>query len=312
MRLLELYCGMGGLSAALAGRQSSVIAAVDVDRTALEVYRSNFSHPAIAAEIATLDLGGFHADFWWLSPPCRPFTRRGCGRDIDDARSQSFLSLIQRLPEHRPLGIGLENVPPFAESVAAERFRQALGDCGYVWEEIVRCPTQDQIPMRRKRYYLLARRKDTTLGDQETTYPSTERATASAAEPAHRVLRDYLDPPGSPAELVPSAWLERWAKAIDILDPDDSHAVASCFTSAYGRSPVRSGSYLREAGRIRFFRPREIARLMGFDDSFVLPASSRTAYRLLGNSLAIPVVRNLLSTRLCPRPRSEQRTKRAR
>lgn len=292
MKVLELYCGIGGLSAALAGLQQSVVAAVDIDRTSLAVYHANFSHPTIAAEIATLDLAAFEADFWWLSPPCRPFTRRGCGRDVRDPRTQSLLSLIERLSDHRPLGLGLENVPPFADSVAAERLRRALRDGGYVWEESVRCPTQLGIPMRRKRYYLLARREDAALATQETA-PRTAERLNSESEP--RTLQDYLDPPDSPADLVPEEWLTRYAKAIGVVDAEDPAAVAACFTSAYGRSPVRSGSYLREAGGVRFFRPREIARLMGFDESFVLPTSSRTAYRLLGNSLAVPIVRQLMS-----------------
>lgn len=291
MKLLELYCGIGGLSAAIADPQHSIVAAVDIDRTALAIYEANFPHPTVAAEIATLDLSAFDADYWWLSPPCRPFTRRGHGHDVEDPRSQSFLSLIERLPDHQPFGLGLENVPPFANSVAAERLRQTLAACGYVWEEAILCPTRFGIPMRRKRYYLLARRQDS--GHEKSSTRSIEAADGLAAESKRRKLRDYLDPPDSPVELVPAEWLQRYAEAIDIVNADDSHAVTACFTSAYGRSPVRSGSYLREAGRTRLFRPREIARLMGFGDGFVLPASSRAAYRLLGNSLAIPVVRQL-------------------
>lgn len=305
MKVLELYCGIGGLSAAVTSLTQTVMAAVDIDRTALAVYETNFPHRTVAAEIATLDLAAFDADFWWLSPPCRPFTRRGHGRDIDDPRSQSFLSLIERLPDHRPVGLGLENVPPFADSVAADRLRQTLDDRGYVWEETIRCPTQFGIPMRRKRFYLMARRKDCASGSQETTPRFTERAERLDAGSNRKTLREYLDPSDTPADLVPAEWLERYAEAVDILDADDAQAVAACFTSAYGRSPVRSGSYLREAERIRFFRPREIARLMGFDDSFDLPASSRTAYRLLGNSLAIPVVRHLMMTSF-GKPSSDQ------
>jgi site-specific DNA-cytosine methylase len=49
--------------------------------------------------------------------------------------------------------------------------------------------------------------------------------------------------------------------------------------------------------RLRYFTVREIARLHSFPDSFSLPAgfSSRQGYQLLGNSLSVAVVADLLA-----------------
>ena len=60
--------------------------------------------------------------------------------------------------------------------------------------------------------------------------------------------------------------------SLHLVEPDNPRAVAACFTSAYGRSFVRSGSYWRTESGVRRFSPREILRLLGFDDSFKLPA----------------------------------------
>ena len=48
LRVLELYCGIGGCAAAL-GDGAEIVAAVDVNRVALGVYRHNFSHPTVAS-----------------------------------------------------------------------------------------------------------------------------------------------------------------------------------------------------------------------------------------------------------------------
>ena len=71
-----------------------------------------------------------------------------------------------------------------------------------------------------------------------------------------------------------------------------------CFTSAYGRSHVRSGSYLQQDTGVRRFSPTEILRLLGFPASYRLPPdlSLSKAWRLVGNSLAIAPVRAMLST----------------
>ena len=47
-------------------------------------------------------------------------------------------------------------------------------------------------------------------------------------------------------------------------------------------------------GRIRRITPRECARLQGFPDSFILHPKDTHAYRQLGNSVSVPVVREVV------------------
>ncbi len=48
-----------------------------------------------------------------------------------------------------------------------------------------------------------------------------------------------------------------------------------------------------EGQRPRRLTPRECARLMGFGDDFVIPVSDTQAYRQFGNSVAVPVIREI-------------------
>lgn len=43
----------------------------------------------------------------------------------------------------------------------------------------------------------------------------------------------------------------------------------------------------------RRLTPRECARLMGFDDSFIIPVSDTQAYRQFGNSVVVPVIKEV-------------------
>jgi site-specific DNA-cytosine methylase len=97
---------------------------------------------------------------------------------------------------------------------------------------------------------------------------------------------------------VDSSITARYAQAIHIIDRQDPTAVAHCFTAAYGRSIVKSGSYLRTPQGIRRFSPQEIARLMGFGDIFQFPPgmTTRKAWQLIGNSLSVDAVRWVLCT----------------
>jgi site-specific DNA-cytosine methylase len=307
--VLELYCGIGGCAAALAGLPAAtrVVAAIDVDRRALEIYRRNFPHPAphrtrarTLDSISARELAGYEADLWWLSPPCQPFTRRGLRRDEADPRARSLLALLDRLDElgpEAPRHLALENVPGFAGSRCHARLLATLERAGYRFREGCLCPSELGVPNRRRRYYLAASRE----GEVSDWLP----APGAAPEPAP--LARYLDPPDQvtdPALRVDPKLARRYEGALDVVELHEPGAVTACFTAAYGRSPVRSGSYLRLGdGSLRRFSPREVLRLLGFPETFALPADlpPAKAWPLAGNSLSVPAVRRVLSAVFQPR-----------
>ncbi|MEM6930243.1 MAG: DNA cytosine methyltransferase, partial [Myxococcota bacterium] len=287
-RVLELFAGLGGVAEALRGVPGvEVIAAVDHDEAAHRAYTANFDHPAHRLNLASVRderLARFEVDAWWMSPPCQPFTVRGRRRDVDDPRCGALLRLVDAIPAVRPRRIGLENVPGFAGSIAHTRLLATLRAEGYAFAQVERCPTELGIPGERRRFYLLADRQD------DVTIPS--------GVGAPRPLADYLDAEPDDALFVPPEIVERYTGGLAIVDPDTPGATAHCFTAAYGRSWVYSGSYLRDGARVRRFSPREILRLLGFSDAYGLPDVARLPkrYKLVGNSLSVDVVRGLLGS----------------
>jgi hypothetical protein len=101
----------------------------------------------------------------------------------------------------------------------------------------------------------------------------------------------------APGLRVEPELLERYQDALHVVDAGDPDAVTACFTSAYGRSFVRSGSYLRIDGHVRRFSPSEVLRLLGFPATYSLPPElpARKAWALAGNSLSLASVRAVLA-----------------
>jgi site-specific DNA-cytosine methylase len=286
MTVLELFCGIGGCAAAL-GPAAHVVAAVDQNLKALEVYRLNFAHPVESRAVETIPARRWRewgADLWWMSPPCTPFTMRGHRRDLDDPRARGFLAVLERIGEVRPHSVALENVPGFVGSRGHVALREALAHAGYDVRECVLCPTELGLPNRRQRFYLLA-----GLGPLPPWPPKAGQA---------RRVAEVLDAQPDPALLVDPAITRRYARALHVVDADDPAACTSCFTSAYGRSFVRSGSYLGTPAGLRRFSPREILRLLDFPEAYRLPPSMspRAAWPLVGNSVSVRAVRWVLNT----------------
>lgn len=291
LRLVELYCGIGGAAAALAaaGIPFAGVGAFDISAPAIAVYRRNF--PGHPVEVRLVDglpsarLAALEADLFWLSPPCQPFTRRGPQRHLDDPRAATFLAALKHVAACRPPYLALENVVGFETSAARDRLLAVLEAAGYgAVQERLLCPSELGWPNRRPRYYLLA-------GRGPLLPPSAPRRQRSLAE--------LLDRPAEPGLELEPALAERYAAALDRVDPAAPAAVASCFTAAYGKSLVRSGSYLRlPEGGLRRFSPAEVLRLLGFPAGFVLPPEipRAVAWRLAGNSLSLPAVQAVLAS----------------
>ncbi|XP_023557933.1 tRNA (cytosine(38)-C(5))-methyltransferase-like isoform X3 [Octodon degus] len=185
LRVLELYNGIGGMHHAL--REScipaQVVAAIDVNTVANEVYKYNFPHtPLLAKTIEGITLEEFDKlsfNMILMSPPCQPFTRIGLQGDMTDRRTNSFLHILDILPrlQKLPKYILLENVKGFEISSTRDLLIETIENCGFQYQEFLLSPTALGIPNSRLRYFLITRLQSEPLpfhapGQIETIYKS--------------------------------------------------------------------------------------------------------------------------------------------
>jgi site-specific DNA-cytosine methylase len=296
LRIVEFFCGIGGATAAL-GPQAKIVAAVDQNALAADVYALNMGHRPRVQTVESLPASFFReaqADLWWLSPPCQPFTSRGQRRDLADPRTVGLRRLLEHVATVRPRCLALENVPGFVDSQARQLCLDTLGQAGYQVVERILCPTQLGIPNRRRRYYLLASQGPMPSWPEIVFRP--------------RPLASYLQTDAELAPLldqliIPPADAARYAYELQTVDASDPQAIAACFTSGYAKSPRQSGAVLKTSAGLRRFSPREILRLLGYAESFRFPSSLtlRQQWHLVGNSLSLPAVRCVLSPLLAGR-----------
>uniref|UniRef100_A0A8B9H3X9 tRNA (cytosine(38)-C(5))-methyltransferase n=1 Tax=Astyanax mexicanus TaxID=7994 RepID=A0A8B9H3X9_ASTMX len=149
LRVLELYSGIGGMHYALTESSvpAEVVAAVDVNTTANEIYKHNFPNTLLLPKtIEGMTLNDFNKldfDMILMSPPCQPFTRIGLQGDVSDPRTKSFLYILELLPRLNklPRFILLENVKGFETSSARDALIKTLKECEYSFQELMVSPT---------------------------------------------------------------------------------------------------------------------------------------------------------------------------
>lgn len=282
MRVLELFCGIGGWRYAFAGA-GEVVAAYDISPAACTTYELNHGHRPIPRELANLpaqSLLAHKADTWVMSPPCQPFCRMGNHHGLEDRRSRAFLRLMDLLDEAPPQHLVLENVLGFQGSDAHELLLSHLKRHGLHHQEYQLCPMVFGIPNQRARFYLVASRQSLSLTDPPTLAPGP--------------LGDFLDVDEDETLYLDATILSRHAPGLDFVIAEDRRS--TCFIGGYGQRFIGSGPFLATSKGVRRFSPTEIARIMGLPDTFCFPeeVSLEQRYKLLGNGLSIPVAKWVL------------------
>lgn len=164
--VVDLFCGIGGLTKGLELAGLDVIAGVDIDETCRFAYEANNNSQFIAGDVTNIAIDEIRAlfpegDIRALvgCTPCQPFSKytqryRKDGHKDDKWRLlYSFARLVREIQPHI---ISMENVPELVKERVFEDFLTVLQEGNYhcSWQ-IVYCPDYG-VPQKRKRLVLLA------------------------------------------------------------------------------------------------------------------------------------------------------------
>ncbi len=164
--VIDLFCGIGGLTKGLELSGLNVIAGIDVDETCRYAYEKNNLSKFICSDISAMDpkvLSELYPENTTKilvgCAPCQPFSkytqryRKGGQKDEKWKLLYSFSSIIDAI---NPDIISMENVPELAKEKVFKDFVDHLNELHYfVSWSVVYCPDYG-VPQKRKRLVLLA------------------------------------------------------------------------------------------------------------------------------------------------------------
>ncbi|XP_043250724.1 tRNA (cytosine(38)-C(5))-methyltransferase [Colletes gigas] len=267
MRVLELYSGIGGMHYAFqeSGVNGSVVAAVDINTIANNVYKKNFPNVLLingnVQSLSAKQINDLNVDTILMSPPCQPYTRVGLQKDISDNRSSSLFHVLCLIPQIKGLKyILLENVKGFEKSEMRNIVLKCINDCGFNHKELIISPCQFGIPNTRYRYYLLAKKQNLEfcLDNLTLNFQLSKDALNFLPKSKHRLLADKNSTQNFDADkmcykienilenveetqyLIPKQLLQKRAWLLDIRTSQSNGSC--CFTKAYGHYVEGTGS----------------------------------------------------------------------
>lgn len=307
IRFLDVFAGVGGFHQAMASLGASCAGAVEIDPAARETYRANYGTGLqIFDDVCKVDA---HAlpEFEMLCGgfPCQSVSIAGDGEGYQAAgKTGLFFEIVRIAKAKRPKQIVLENVPAFAThdgGLTCDQALDALAEIGYDVTLQVLDSSKFGVPQQRERLFIVGIRLDIAAsGAAPFFFPNGTDDT--------KVVEDILEArittgrcAAKMKRLLPNP-TERAERPVQVGQINDRNAQGYRVYSPKGKGITlcaqsggpggQTGLYLI-SGKPRKLTPRECARMQGFPDSFQPHPSTFHARKQFGNSVAVPVVREI-------------------
>ena len=187
MKLVDLFCGCGGMSLGFERAGFEVVASFDNWNPAIEVYRLNFDHPVFKKDLLDTehidDIICQEPDIIIGGPPCQDFSSAG-HRNESLGRANLTISFAEIISIIKPQFFVMENVPTIQKSPKLAIIIDIFKKNGYGLSQIVLDASKCGVPQKRKRFFLIGHMN----GIDGAVVPFLEKNIAQKS----MTLRDYF------------------------------------------------------------------------------------------------------------------------
>jgi DNA (cytosine-5)-methyltransferase 1 len=320
---IDLFAGIGGLRSAFDAAGGRCVFTSEWDRHAQLTYSANFrDNRPIAGDITKVDADDIPGhDVLVAGFPCQPFSIAGVSKKnalgrrhgfADETQGTLFFDVARILACHRPAAFLLENVKNLQSHDKGRTFeviRRTLSeDLGYSLHVRI-INARHFTPQNRERIVLVGFREDTGFTFDDLVLPpdgAIKMRSILHPEDASEAPEGHftIGPQGVVSDkytLTEHLWryLQDYAArhkaagngfGFGLVGPDDTCRTLSARYYKDGSEILVSRGKRYPPRRLT---PRECARLMGYPDSFRIPVSDTQAYKQFGNSVVVPVFREV-------------------
>lgn len=302
---IDLFAGIGGMRIAFEQNGGECVYSNEWNKYCQKTYFANFGELP-DGDITKVDARTIpDHDILVAGFPCQPFSiagvskKQSLGRATgfeDKTQGTLFFDVCRILKTKRPKAFMLENVKNLKSHDKGNTFRvimESLEELNYeVFFAIL--DGQNFVPQHRERILIVGFDRERYGNDVEFTFDITP------VDPKP-VMKDILEAePDDKYTLSDKLWiyLQNYAAKHKAAGNGFGYGIAE----PDGISRTLSARYYKDGSEIliaqpgknpRRLTPRECARLQGFPDSFKIVVSDTQAYRQFGNSVVVPLMKDV-------------------
>ena len=297
-KAIDLFAGIGGIRLGFETvfqNEISFVFSSEIDKFAQTTYYANFGeipHGDIT-QINAEDIP--HHDIILAGFPCQAFSVAGHRRGFEDTRGTLFFDVARIAKHHKPKLIFLENVKGFKNHDKGNTFKvvkKTLEDLGYkVFADVLNAK-HFGVPQNRERIYIIA------FLDNNIEFDFEKIKNIKQASKLGNILDKNVDEKYTISDKL---WAGHQRRRVEHKIKGNGFGYCmfnehSEYTSTISARYYKDGSEIlveQKDKNPRKLSPREAGRLQGFPDSFKIPVSDVQSYKQFGNSVAVPVIKEL-------------------
>ncbi|MBR1466038.1 MAG: DNA cytosine methyltransferase [Bacteroidaceae bacterium] len=161
MKVVDLFCGCGGLSLGFQLAGYEIVAAYDKWEAAINVYRQNFSHIAEILDLSNVEscsevIRRLNPDMIIGGPPCQDFSSAG-KRNENGGRGDLTISYANIIHQVRPKWFVMENVARITKTQKLVEAKEIFKSAGYGLTQQILDASLCGVPQQRKRFFLIGK-----------------------------------------------------------------------------------------------------------------------------------------------------------
>lgn len=296
---IDLFAGIGGFRLALERRGGRCVFSSEFEPNARYTYFNHFGEYPFGdiLQYGVQDDGSTLVpshDILTAGFPCQPFSVAGKRQGFNDARGTLFFEILKIVNKLKPKAIILENVSNLRNHDDGRTFNviyDSLTGEGYKVYDAILNAKDFGVPQRRKRIFIVAFRDECKFN-----YPTP---VVTHTQVGH-ILEKNVDAGFTLSDKLWHGHQNRKVlhkasgKGFTYTLVNDKSIQTNTLTARYGKDG-KEILVAQHGKNPRMLTPRECARLQGYPDSYELPLAKSVNYKLLGNSVAIPVVESIVA-----------------
>lgn len=294
LTFIDLFAGIGGIRKGFEDSDTKCVFSSEWDKYAAKTYEANYGEIP-EGDITKIDEADIpEHDVLLAGFPCQPFSNIGRREGFaHETQGTLFFDVLRILKKKRPKMFLLENVKGLLTNDKGNTFRiimKNLNELDYSIFYKVLDAQNFGLPQRRERVVIVGFRDD--LGVNEFEFPN---GNPSKKVPINSILEH--NPSGySVSEHLQESYLFKKDDGRPQLVDFNSTCQVNTLCASYHKIQRLTGTFVKDGETgIRMFSELELKRLMGFPDNFIVPVSRTQMYRQFGNSVAVPMMKEVAS-----------------
>ncbi len=297
-RFIDLFAGIGGVRLGFQQNGGVCVFSSEYDKSAQKTYKDNHGEFPFGDITKISENEIPEHDVLLAGFPCQPFSNAGVSARNAVGKKHGFLcntqgtlffDVMRIVDERKPKILFLENVRNLERHDKGRTFqtiRETIEKSGYYFYYKV-IDSSSVVPQRRVRCYMVAVRSDIS---KKFHFPEFN----GEPKPLKSILEKYVDEKFTISDKLWLGHINRTKRNLDRGTGFTAHVAdlnkpSNTIVARYGKDG-KECLIPQKNKNPRLLTPKECARLQGFPEDFVVPATRTPAYRQFGNSVVVPII----------------------